>query len=106
MIAQDEPSINNLPPEHQEMIPSLNLFPIQHPMTDPPETFKAFYDAYTKRYHCPGCPKLFAKICDFRRHLLVHTKDKPFACEFCPSKYTRKELLKYHYKTIHRDKFL
>ena len=32
---------------------------------------------------CEYCPKEFVRNYDRKKHLLIHTKDKPFKCNFC-----------------------
>ncbi|KAF2363556.1 Zinc finger C2H2-type, partial [Trinorchestia longiramus] len=47
-------------------------------------------------YACPICGKEFYDKKDFRRHYMIHTGDRPFACPHCPYKASRMYSLKNH----------
>lgn len=36
-----------------------------------------------KKLTCPMCPKIFAFNNKLQRHILTHTGEKPFKCDFC-----------------------
>lgn len=57
------------------------------------------------RHQCGICLKFFRDNYKLRRHAVVHTKEKPYACELCDesldSRFTRPESLKRHMKNVH-----
>lgn len=55
----------------------------------------------SKRYACPQCSKEFYSKNDFRRHYMIHSGEKPYACKHCDYKFQRYEKLKLHLSTSH-----
>ncbi|KAI8613024.1 hypothetical protein BC830DRAFT_1193827 [Chytriomyces sp. MP71] len=49
----------------------------------------------------PGCGKTFAYPSQKRSHFLVHSKEKPFACNICEAAYTTNNRLKIHIRSAH-----
>jgi hypothetical protein len=51
-----------------------------------------------KKHSCNECPKAFTKPIDLKRHLMTHSKTKPFKCSHpnCSSSFTLKATLKRH----------
>lgn len=53
-----------------------------------------------KNYACTECGKFFASGCLLKRHLMVHTGERPFQCETCGRKFSQVGALNFH-KKIH-----
>ena len=60
----------------------------------------------SKNHQCPKCQKKFTTSKDVRRHMVTHTKDRSFLCEFCPQTFARKDHLRRHYKSNHKKEVL
>lgn len=45
---------------------------------------------------CPYCPRTFAFPSYLQRHITLHTGHKPFECQICGSRFTRRTQLKQH----------
>ena len=52
---------------------------------------------------CPYCHKEFDRQWKLKRHLVVHTGERPYDCEFCPKNYNDKCALLRHIRTKHKD---
>ena len=56
------------------------------------------------QFGCPVCQKVIRGTKkDFRRHYMIHTGDKPFACAYCPYRANRSHHLKNHLGIHHPD---
>jgi len=55
-----------------------------------------------KRHACHLCPKTFGWTTDLKRHLLIHTGERPFKCTLCNATFTRNFLLQKHKTKIHQ----
>ncbi|KFM77828.1 Zinc finger and BTB domain-containing protein 8B, partial [Stegodyphus mimosarum] len=56
-------------------------------------------------YHCLFCKYTSRYLTNVRRHVLIHTGQKPYQCEICGLKFRQKEHLKGHVFMKHNVKF-
>lgn len=63
---------------------------------------KSIYPA-DKLLKCPVCEKMFRWKYELTKHELVHTKERPFACEICGSRFTQSSSLKSHIRSLHDE---
>lgn len=54
-----------------------------------------------KKYKCCFCDIAFSRSEHRSRHERSHTKERPFHCPKCPSKFVRRDLLLRHDRTVH-----
>lgn len=52
--------------------------------------------------HCLYCEKWFKRKSDLKRHIRVHTGERPYACVYCPYRATQKGDLNKHHLSQHR----
>ncbi|KAK7471407.1 hypothetical protein BaRGS_00035959 [Batillaria attramentaria] len=57
-------------------------------------------DDVSKR-SCPYCFKVCLKPSDMKRHLMVHTGERPFLCQVCQKRFKQKGSLLYHQRAAH-----
>ncbi|CAH0392985.1 unnamed protein product [Bemisia tabaci] len=55
----------------------------------------------TRKYPCHLCEKVFGWSTDLKRHVLIHTGERPFKCKVCLASFTRNFLLQKHQSKIH-----
>ena len=54
-------------------------------------------------YKCSFCSMTFAWKCFLDRHLVAHTNEKKFACQFCTDTFKRKDQLQIHQYKRHPE---
>lgn len=54
--------------------------------------------ARSRRHLCKGCGKTFGHCSDLRKHVLVHTGERPFHCQICTKTFSRSTNLNKHMK--------
>ena len=59
------------------------------------------YKDKKKIYKCSHCEKVFKSACDMKRHLTVHSSEKPYLCEFCNTSFTLQQNLARHIQKQH-----
>lgn len=67
----------------------------------PPELLKPL-QVKKKGHQCVVCGRCFASSCGLKRHVVIHTGDRPYRCFICDRGFTQKGNLKTHYK-VHLD---
>ena len=53
------------------------------------------------QYGCPFCPKIMKNTQGIKRHIMIHTGEKPFSCQFCQYSSNRNSNLRSHMKNAH-----
>ncbi|CAG0889385.1 unnamed protein product [Cyprideis torosa] len=67
----------------------------------PPSVGGGDFNSRRKQFFCPHCPKVFGWCTDLKRHILIHTGERPFKCLACGIDYNRKFLLENHIRNKH-----
>ncbi|XP_058797354.1 zinc finger protein 236-like isoform X2 [Phymastichus coffea] len=62
---------------------------------------KQRYVNNSRVYECSYCDKIFKKPSDLRRHLRIHTREKPFKCNICKRSFSLKSTLVAH-ERVHK----
>ena len=56
---------------------------------------------YRKTHQCSFCPKSFIRSDHFKRHLRIHTGEKPYECSKCNKKFVQQCSLVKHNTRFH-----
>ena len=54
------------------------------------------------QYACPCCSKIMKSRAHVKRHILVHTGARPYACKICGGTFNQTDSLKAHMKNVHK----
>ena len=58
--------------------------------------------SHSDRYRCSVCKEYRGRdSCNVEQHMRIHTKEKPFKCPSCDSKFSSKSSMKEHVVTLH-----
>ncbi|KAL9974065.1 hypothetical protein ACROYT_G011063 [Oculina patagonica] len=55
-------------------------------------------------YECRTCERTFSRKDNLKRHILVHTREKPHVCPLCNKRFARPGDLKRHKKRVHQNR--
>lgn len=55
------------------------------------------------QFACPLCSLVMSCQAHVRRHLLIHTGEKPYGCPYCPSRFNRKGNCDSHIRNVHKS---
>ena len=55
------------------------------------------------RFGCPYCPKEMKHSTNMRRHIMIHTGEKPLSCQLCDYSANQRSHLSYHMKNYHKQ---
>ena len=64
-------------------------------------TNKTTPDLLERKFHCPICEKSYKSNTGLKRHLIVHSGERPFQCHYCFKSFFRKYVLTTHISRVH-----
>ena len=56
---------------------------------------------HNKQHSCNFCGKVCVSQSQLKKHVLIHTGDRPFKCNSCEKSFTQKSHVTFHQKTVH-----
>lgn len=59
-----------------------------------------------RKYQCCHCVYSTSKLADIRKHVLVHTGEKPYECNLCHRRFAQKTNLTRHIQTACKGSIL
>ena len=72
-----------------------------------PSAYQELISDHRRSFKClfPGCEKIFRFKSDMKRHIIIHTKDRPYTCGYpnCDRSFKRPDALKHHTQTHNED---
>ncbi|CAH0396219.1 unnamed protein product [Bemisia tabaci] len=54
-----------------------------------------------RKFACKLCSMSFKKYTSLEKHMVVHSKEKRFVCDFCPKKYVQRSTVNFHMRLKH-----
>eukprot|EP00047_Mylnosiga_fluctuans_P003020 m.227035 g.227035 ORF g.227035 m.227035 type:complete len:502 (+) comp11519_c0_seq1:137-1642(+) len=68
-----------------------------------PDTLEQHMASHAKAFKCDFCSKRFRCASHLKRHIRMHTGERPYGCRHCPKQYTSMTSLLRHMIAAHRD---
>ena len=70
-----------------------------------PTPTKKLPDLSERKFHCPICERSYKSNTGLKRHLIVHSGERPFQCHYCFKSFYRKYVLTTHITRVHNKIF-
>uniref|UniRef100_A0A8C2Y803 Zinc finger and BTB domain containing 46 n=1 Tax=Coturnix japonica TaxID=93934 RepID=A0A8C2Y803_COTJA len=95
--------LGTLPPSRFQCAQCPASFTLKSNMDRHEKTIHFNFNEFTvirKKFKCPYCSFSAMHQCILKRHMRSHTGERPYPCEICGKKFTRREHMKRHTLTI------